>query len=152
MNSKLENCLQEGRQALKEEKYDKAIEKYTQAISMDNANPQNYYNRGFAYIYSNMPHMALEDFTKAVLLKKDANYYSAVGVALYYLGEYEKSIEECKKALELDSNLAGARYNLAMSYTMKGLDELAIAELKKAVDLGFLPAKKMLKESFDINY
>ena len=54
---------------------------------------------------------------------------------LYFSHRYDEAIDRCRKTLEIDSNLGGARLFLGRSYTEKRMYDEALTELEKAKDL-----------------
>src|SRR5262249_28231226 len=57
------------------------------------------------------------------------------GWTFYFARQYDRAIEQCRKALELDANSDGAHACLGQSYRAKGMHEPAIAESELAVTL-----------------
>jgi serine/threonine-protein kinase len=57
------------------------------------------------------------------------------GWTMYFARQYDRAIEQCRKALDLDSESDGAHACLAGSYRAKGLGDLAISEGQRAVAL-----------------
>jgi len=57
------------------------------------------------------------------------------GWTFYFARQYDRAIEQCRKALELDANSDGAYACLGWSYRAKGLRQEAIAESERAVAL-----------------
>ena len=60
---------------------------------------------------------------------------SNLGFILAAAHQYDQGIEQCRKTLEMDPNFAHARYRLGQIYVMKGMNQDAIVELKKAIAL-----------------
>ncbi|HSQ20980.1 MAG TPA: tetratricopeptide repeat protein, partial [Blastocatellia bacterium] len=54
-----------------------------------------------------------------------------VGISLFWQGQYEESIEQCRKVLQMDPDYHQAHFFLAMNYRHIGLDGEAIVEWKK---------------------
>jgi tetratricopeptide (TPR) repeat protein len=50
-------------------------------------------------------------------------------------GEYDKAIENCEKAIQIDPNTALAYVNRGGAYLLKGDSDRAIADLEVAVKL-----------------
>ena len=67
----------------------------------------------------------------------------ALGELLYFEGEFDRSIEESKRVLEVDPSFVLAIYNLGRAYSQKGRHREAIAELKRASELSNYPAIMM---------
>jgi TolB-like protein/Tfp pilus assembly protein PilF/predicted Ser/Thr protein kinase len=64
------------------------------------------------------------------------------GWIYYFARQYDRAIEQCRKALELDANSDGAHGCLGQSFRAKGKHELAISESERAVTLsGDNPAR-----------
>jgi serine/threonine protein kinase/tetratricopeptide (TPR) repeat protein len=64
------------------------------------------------------------------------------GWTFYFARQYDRAIEQCRKALELDANSDGAHACLGWSYLAKGMHEEAITESERAVSLsGRNPAR-----------
>lgn len=72
-----ERLKNEGNQLMREEKFDKALECYTKAISKDKANAVYYCNRAAAHSKLNQHLEAIEDCKRA--LRIEPNYSKAYG-------------------------------------------------------------------------
>lgn len=95
----------EGNEFFKQKNYDKAIELYTQAISLEPNDHVLYSNRSACYINQGNFQKALEDGDKCVAL--NAGWwkgYHKQGLAYFGLEDYEKAIEKYNKGLELDKD------------------------------------------------
>ena len=57
-----------------------------------------------------------------------------LGDVLYYARQYDQSIEQNRKVIEMDSSFAVARMDLGRAYGQIGMYEEAIAELKHAAN------------------
>lgn len=62
-------------------------------------------------------------------------YYANLGGNYEDKGEFDKAIEELKKAVEIDPSSLGAHVNLGNAYTSKGDFDKAVEELKKATEI-----------------
>lgn len=83
--------------------YDKAIEKYNQAIKLFSA-PYVYYNRANAYLGKKDYTNALADYDKTILMNKDyAEAYHQRGMIKYAMGD-NTCCDDIKKAVKLDLN------------------------------------------------
>jgi tetratricopeptide (TPR) repeat protein len=56
-----------------------------------------------------------------------------LGYAFYFARDYDRAIEECRKALEMDKNSTFAHRNLGLAYLQQGKLEKAIEALTNAV-------------------
>lgn len=62
-------------------------------------------------------------------------YYANLGANYQGKGEFDKAIEELKKAVEIDPSSLAAHLNLGNAYTSKGDFDKAVEELKKATEI-----------------
>jgi len=100
---KSEDAKKLGNDALQKGDTQAAIDHYSEAIKYDHANHILYSNRSAAYVKLSNYHKALEDALKTVELKPDwSKGYSRVGLAHFYLREFQKAIAAYNKAIELD--------------------------------------------------
>jgi tetratricopeptide (TPR) repeat protein len=94
-----------------------SIVDFTKAIELTPNRGWLFYSRGYAFANKDNNRLALSDFEKAIDLdpdySKSAGYYSIRGLVRSRIGDYEKGIEDCKKAVQLDTNNPAALNNLA---------------------------------------
>lgn len=128
---------QEEKEALAEEKkilgntavsakdYETAIQHYTEALDLSSTgvNSHVYYcNRAAAYCYLNEYADAVADCEAAVALAPDyVKAYSRLGLAYFFLGNFEKAVEAYTKADELEPNNESTKKSLKQA--KKKLDE-----------------------------
>lgn len=55
-----------------------------------------------------------------------------VALLLFFKHDFDQSVQQCRKTLDMEPNYNLARVTLGMNYEQKGLNEAAVAELKKA--------------------
>ena len=85
--------------------YEKAIEYFTKAISIDPNDHVFYSNRSACYSSQKDYAKALEDAEKCISLKPDwVRGYTRKGLAEFYLENYDKAIETYEAGLKLDPN------------------------------------------------
>jgi TolB-like protein/DNA-binding winged helix-turn-helix (wHTH) protein/Flp pilus assembly protein TadD len=60
---------------------------------------------------------------------------SNLGFILAAARQYDQGIEQCRRTLEMEPNFAHAHYRLGQIYVLKGKNQDAIVELKKAIAL-----------------
>ena len=60
---------------------------------------------------------------------------SNLGFILAAAQQYDQAIEQCRKTIEMDPSFAHAHYRLGQIYVLKGMNQDAIVELKKAIAL-----------------
>jgi tetratricopeptide (TPR) repeat protein len=66
----------------------------------------------------------------------------------YYAGDYNQSIEQCRKTLEIDPASHRAHRHLGQVYVQKRMYEEAVSELKKAIEL----SPESTEASADLGY
>ena len=95
---------------------------------------EEHFKRGVGYFETRLIDKAIAEFKKALhLFKEDqkqmkAETYVTLANAYNRKGIHKAAITACKKAMEIDPNLANAHYNLGFAYREEGNDELAKQE------------------------
>ena len=84
---------------------DKAIEDYTQCISIYPKNEFAYINRGALLFEENKYREAIDDFTKAISIKPAGGYYLNRSYCYFKSGDRVKAKEDLQKALQLGENV-----------------------------------------------
>ncbi|HLB49276.1 MAG TPA: tetratricopeptide repeat protein [Anaerolineales bacterium] len=142
--------LEQGRQALTDERYDEAISELTTAIADDANNAEAYYLRGSAYYgryetaYSNNDpnadgddfYRAVTDFTKAIELSHNyAEAYDFRGLTFHGLHQPDHALADYNMAIQLNPGLAQAYYGRGLVYEEQGETDKAIADYKHFLKL-----------------
>ena len=78
---------------------------------------------------------AIADYSEAIRLRPQANFFTNRGDAYQYKKEYEHAIADYNAALKLDPKFALAHNNLGAAYRSKGDLERAILHYEQAVRL-----------------
>ena len=95
-----------------------------------------YNNRGIDYGEKGEYDLAIEDFTKAIELKRDYAFaYNNRGAVYRSKGEHDLAIEDCNKAIQLKSDYAEPYSNRGSAYRNKGDYDRAIEDYNKAIQL-----------------
>ncbi len=95
---------------------------------------EEHFKIGVGYLESRLIPKAIVEFKKALpLFKEDqkqmkAETYVSLANAYNWKGIHKAAITACKKALEINPDLANAHYNLGFAYREEGNDELAKQE------------------------
>ena len=94
-----------GNAALQAEKFEEAIQHYTEAIKIDTNNHILYSNRSAAYAKVGKYAESLQDAEKTINLKADwAKGYSRKGAALELLNRQEEALKTYEQGLKYDPN------------------------------------------------
>ncbi|MBA7495919.1 Photosystem I assembly protein Ycf3 [subsurface metagenome] len=118
---------------------------------------QDYYDKGIDYGVAGKFEEAQQEFTKALeldsfytpakvglelvedalkqIIKSRTALHLLRGIFYHNKGIYDDAVAECKKAIEINPNYAGAHHSLGVAYGSKGMYYEAIAELKKAIEI-----------------
>ena len=103
-----------GRKFLNENKYSKAVEEFSKAISKNPNNSFAYNNRGIAYTFLQQYDSAINDFSKAIELKPELlEPYNNRGFVLELQGKTKLAIEDFGQSTRIDENNQVAKNNLA---------------------------------------
>jgi tetratricopeptide (TPR) repeat protein len=125
-----------GEKAIKEDPsaldYDREIKILNDLIKLDSRNIDAFYNRAWLYASKENLQQALKDYTRVIKID-DKN-----GEAYYNRKDYAK-------ALKINPNDADLFYNRGAVYLSKGQDSKAMADFKKAAQMGHAKAKDLLK-------
>jgi tetratricopeptide (TPR) repeat protein len=79
---------------------------------------------------------ALVAYDKGISLAPNtADFRNMKGTALSRMGRYDDALKAFDTALELDSKLAGAVYNRACVFSLRGEKAKALTELKAAIGM-----------------
>ncbi|MEE2753690.1 MAG: PorV/PorQ family protein [Candidatus Latescibacterota bacterium] len=101
-------------------------------VSLDSA--EGLYDAGAAYLRLSQLERAETSFTDAIKMDPTmADAYNALGVVQTRRRRYDEAIELYTKALELNSNDAGFRINIALTYHLQGRSEDAEQAYQLAV-------------------
>ncbi|XP_027038848.1 stress-induced-phosphoprotein 1-like [Pocillopora damicornis] len=108
-----------GNKFLQANDFAKAIECYTEAISLDPSNHVLYSNRSAGYAKDKKYEQALSDAKKCVELKPDwGKGYSRLGAALSFLKRYDEAEKAYTKGLQLDPENAQLKSGLEEARAM----------------------------------
>ncbi len=72
------------------------------------------------------------------ILEKDplsSPAHHLLGLIYGFIGEFEKSLEELRRAVEIDEGFIQARNDLALTYAMLGMYEEAKQEFRRVLEL-----------------
>ncbi len=109
--------------------YDKAIAECERAVSLSPNSADNLMRLGLVLTWAGRAEEGTKYLQQAIRLYPfpPASYYNNLAVAYRDSGQYEKAIEECKKALQRDPNSQFPYIHMAVSYIRLGREEEARA-------------------------
>lgn len=115
--------------------FDKAIEAYGKAISLNPKYSEAYFIRGYVYADKEQYEAAIRDYSKVIELTPSSSVaYNNRAHAYRPLGQYDKAIADCNKAIELDNTYLLPYFNRARAYEGKGDFDKAIKDYKIVIE------------------
>jgi serine/threonine protein kinase/tetratricopeptide (TPR) repeat protein len=117
--------------------YGKAAESYRRVIELDPNNPYAYNNLGAVLVASGKFQEALEPLQKSLQFSADGQAYSNLGIAYFYLKDYDKAITAYEKAVQLVPTSDMFVGNLAEAYDLVGQKDRAQATFEQAISLAY---------------
>jgi tetratricopeptide (TPR) repeat protein len=116
--------------------YNRAIDSYSQSISLNPNDYQAFNNRANAYANSGQYRRAIEDWTEAMLLNPDSAqpFYNRANAYLD-LGQHEDAIKDYDAAIQRNPNFAQAFYCRGIAHANQGEYEDAIRDYDRAIRL-----------------
>jgi tetratricopeptide (TPR) repeat protein len=116
--------------------YDKAIDCFTKAISLNPYLPECYYNRALAESRLENYMASILDYSKAIELRPHfIMAYNNRGADKLAMSDIDGAIRDYNKAIALDSGYAKAWYNRGVAYLNQKKYENAISDLLRTVNL-----------------
>lgn len=117
-------------------KFNEAVAKCEQAITVDPKHPYPRNILGRVQTDMGQPHKAVASFEKAVALQPDfLPGHVNLGAAAYLAGDYERSVASFTRAIELEPRSYAAQYGLAVVLETLGQNEEALRALRKSLEL-----------------
>ena len=114
--------------------FDKVIENYTMAITINPNYAGAYNNRGNTYVNKGLYDKAIEDFTIAISITPNfAEAYNNRGIVYFNVAQYDRAIEDYTKAIAMNPNFAEAYNNRGNAHDEKGQSDKAIEDYNQAI-------------------
>lgn len=144
--------------------YDRAEETFRRAVGLNPKFAQGYSNLGSVYFLKNNLRRAERNLKKAIRLDNGAaSFHLNLGTLYLEKNQVAQAMEEWRRAFELDPlSLSGSgavnlsrggrvspgerAYMIARLYAQQGNMELALRNLRQAIELGFSDTKAIRKE------
>ena len=125
----------QGNEFLREQRYKKAISRYSKAIKEDPRFRDAYINRGIANMELLRFDRALPDFAEALEIgPANAEIYYNLGNAYSVQGQWQMAIKCYEKVLEMEAAHEGALNNLGNALASADRDGEAVAVFERYVD------------------
>lgn len=118
--------------AMKSE-YSKAIEQLNKAIELNPDYANAWFNRAELYLETGVYVAADEDYSQAIEISQDAQYYNSRGHCRFLMQSYTLAVEDYRRALELSGTNATYATDLGDACQFLGRWEEAAKSYKQAV-------------------
>jgi len=137
MNPDAAKLYNEGNQKMKEGNFSVALQLYEQALAIQK-DYRILYQKGIAHRRMNQLDQAYNELTEALKLNPDFDLaYNALGTLEYTRGNYEQSVNNFLKTLELTKNAqlkSQVQKNISLAYSKLGDQNLKNFEYEKAIE------------------
>jgi len=124
-----------GNYLFRQGRYTEAAQQYQYTVALDHSNSNAYSNLGTAYMLAGDFVAALPAFQKSMEIDPKAVAYSNLGLMHYYLGQFDDSIRNHRRATDLAPNDHLLRSNLGDAVWNSGETDAARQEYRKALSL-----------------
>jgi len=125
-----------GVQLFKQGDYQKAIDRFTDLITISPNNADAYKNRGVSYMKVDQFDLAIKDFEKAKdIFPELKGLYSNLGVAWYYKKDYEKAIENYNIEIQMAPENSVAYFNRALCLSELNKNKEALDDLTRTLEI-----------------
>lgn len=123
-------------EAIKSVEYEQGIALYSKVLSLDNTNPQAWYNLSVFYYRNNQDELAEESISQAINLNPtSADYYYTLGVILEKLGKTSAAIQAYEQTISYDTNHYFGNINLGNIYQIFNQLEQATYCYRRAIEI-----------------
>ncbi|OBQ28410.1 MAG: hypothetical protein AN483_15785 [Aphanizomenon flos-aquae MDT14a] len=135
-----ETWVNRGNALIALQKYPEAVESYDKAIAIRPNKDEAWYNRGNALTALQKYKEAIRSYDESIAIHSNKHEaWINRGIALTKLQLYKEALASYNQAITIHPNLDKAYYNKACNYALQNNLELAIDNLKKAIE--FVPQK-----------
>lgn len=125
-----------GNECYENGEYEKAVENYNLAISLDPKTFKAYFNRALNYYQLKEFDKSLADYNKSAELDpSNPAIYNNRGDVYYHKQDFQSAIKDYDKAISLDPNYMKAFYNRGLSYCSLENYEMGIKDFTKVIEL-----------------
>ena len=128
--------VRQGEELVRDERWEEAITRFSQAIELNPDHAKAYYSRGRSYLETRQSEAAIADFTSALSLDPTyADAYRDRGRFYFGRGRYDEAVADYTHLLELASRDAEAYYERGRSHHRLGEFSAAVDDYVRAVDI-----------------
>lgn len=114
---------------------DEAIKCFIQAITIDPKHKESMNNLGILYMHKQMFSAACAIFKELCEIEESAVYLSHLGLALYNLQEFERSLDAYQRAILIDYSRSARFVSLCQVYRALNNNRMALITLNKALEI-----------------
>lgn len=144
-NSYLAN-YNRGRVKSRSNDYQGALNDFSKALELKTDYPECYYERGFLKYNFQDYSGAITDYTTAIsYYPQYSSAYNNRGIAKHFLKDFQGAIADYSQAIQLDPNFAEAYYNRGLAKQSLHDQSGATTDWGKAAELGYQPAKELIR-------
>jgi len=137
-----EDALKQGDTLSNEEKYNEAITKYTEAITIDKEMSNAYLQRAYAYLRLKDYNNAINDYSEVIKLNPENSFaYLSRGSAYNKTKKFDKALIDFDKVLEINPEDQEGYNNRGWAKKGLGNKKGACKDWKKSKKLGNREAK-----------
>ena len=120
--------------------FNKAIQDYSEVLSMDPNDVKSYFGRGYGYLKTGNNSEAAKDFSSVLIYTpNDVVALQNRGLAYFRMDQFEDAFRDFNKAIELQSEFDGAYYNRAFLYIKMDEKDKAILDFQKVIQINRSP-------------
>lgn len=135
-HAKAVQYFRDGLSFLSKDDCEKALPYFAKAVESDSSYAEAWAQAGFCNEKLLRHTEAIETSSKAVALRPSAESYFSIGLANYYLKQYQESADAYRQAIKLDPyNAADAWYSLGLTYREWAKPDEEIQAYKQAIKL-----------------
>ncbi len=128
--------FESGLDFLQQDRYQEAVDTFTQLIDVAPENPHAYRNRGVAYMKLNLYDKAINDFQRTKEIVPDLKgLHSNLGVAWYYKKNYSRAIKNYDREISLSPDNYFAYFNRAICWAVLEDYEKSFSDIIKTIEL-----------------
>ena len=115
----------------------KALPEFQKVVEIASDSPLGYEGIGNVYLRGGKWGEAIPEYQKALALAPDAQTYSNLGTAYFWLKNYDQSTKMYEKSVAMTPNNEEYQGNLGDAYRWSGFSEKASSAYAKAISLAF---------------